>query len=70
MVTFTRYSVIDVLQTAPVFILTLLRFLKSSTPVFGFSTFNFKLNAISKLFVAKKRKNKKNKFGSVNLTTC
>ena len=68
MVTFTRYSVIDILQTAPVFVLALLRSLKSSS--LGISAFNFKLNAINELFLAKKRENKRSKYGRVSLTTC
>jgi hypothetical protein len=68
LVTFTRYSVIDVLQTAPVFVLLLFRSLKSSS--LGISTFNLKLSAINEMFLAKKRNNERSKYGRVTLTTC
>ena len=55
-ITFTRYSVIDVIQVAPVLIFSVLRFLQASSS--SFSDFNLKFNTINKLFTVKKLKNK------------
>ena len=54
MVTYTRYSVTNVLQNVPVLLLTILRFMTTSSA--GFSRFNFKLTAITNMYSAMVRK--------------
>ena len=65
-VTFTRYSVIEVITITPVFLFTVLNFLRTLTA--SCSENNFIINALSKSYTVKKRKNKKKKYGSMRLT--
>ena len=69
LVTFTHYSVLDVMTTTPVFLFGLLNLLR--TIIAGLSSISFKINALSKIYTVKKRKSKKNKkkkYGSMRLT--
>ena len=69
-VTYTHQSIMDFIQIAPVFLFTVFKFLRSMSD--RFSVFNFKIDAINKLFTVKKRKNRKKnkkKYGSMKLTT-
>jgi hypothetical protein len=67
-VTYTHHSIIDFIQIAPVFLFGVFRLLQSMSD--RFSEFNFKIDAITKMFTVKKRKNKKKKkYGRIKLTT-
>jgi hypothetical protein len=62
-VIFTRYSVLDVLQTAPLLIFTFFRFM--SVVSSNFSDFSFKLSIINDMYLTKKQN-----YGRVSLTSC
>ena len=64
--TFTRHSVIDVVTTEPVFLFSVFKLLGSMSC----AIINFKINAIIQIFMVKRRKNKKKKYGLMKLTTC
>ena len=68
--TFNRYSVIDVVETAPVFLYSVLKLLGFLSV--GYASVTFKINTIDQMFSVKKR-NQKSKNGPSywkELTTC
>ena len=66
-VTYTRYSVIDVLQKVPALLLAAFSFLQAVNS--GFSAFNFKLTAVSNLYTASLGHDSNKTHKRINLTT-
>ena len=67
MVTYTHYSVIDVLQNVSALLIAIYSFVTFLSA--NFAAFNFKLTAITNMYSVSFERDSKDNYGCVNLTT-